>query len=235
MTGLWIALGIVGFFTLILCARIGVQVHFGGTLTVCVGALGKYFQIVPKKRISLKKKKKAKKNKKSKPKPEQTSKPKEDKPKKKKKVNLTAILDLVIAALKGLGRTILKLSKSIHISANVWVELASDDAAKTAETYGKISAALGVVTPELYRIFSVHDCSIRLDADFLDEKTDVRGNVQVTTSLGGILGFAFAFLGSFLKEYLRRRRQHSKPREHGFKTVIGVLKRTGQRIGKLFS
>ena len=124
---------------------------------------------------------------------------KEKKPADKPKRSLAETLGLVTALLKAVRRTLHPLFKAIHLSIDASLVVATGDAYKTAMQYGEICAALSQLTPTLYKIFSVHDCSIRAYADFSAEKMRAAGHVRVTTSLGGLLGAGLVFLFTFLR------------------------------------
>ena len=129
---------------------------------------------------------------------------KETKPKEKK--SLSEILGLVTALLKAVRKTLHPLFKAIHLTVDAALVVATDDAYKTAMQYGEICAALSQLTPLLYKIFSVHACSIRADADFASDKMRAKGHVRVTTSLGGLLGAGLVFLITFLRVRPKKKR-----------------------------
>ena len=127
---------------------------------------------------------------------------KADKPKR----SLQETLGLILALLKGVKRALHPLFKAIHLSLDAHLVVATGDAYKTAMQYGEICAALSQLTPLLYKIFSVHACSIHADADFTAEKLRASGHVRVTTSLGGLLGAGLVFLFTFLRARPKKKR-----------------------------
>ncbi len=145
---------------------------------------------------------------------EEEEKPEEKEEEEHAKRPLSEILDLVSALLAGVRRMLRPLFKAIHLNIDVSLAVASGDASQTAITYGRICAALSQLVPQLYNIFSVHDCRVHVDADFASDKLRVRGSLAVTTSLGGLLGAGFAFLFAFLRVYLSKK-QGRKSRQKG--------------------
>ena len=193
MTALWVTLGIAAFFLLLFSLRIGIDADFDPKPVVRAGAGGIFRQIYPRRRkIGAKPKKKRPKRAK---KPAEPEKPAEKAP----PVPLSDRLLQITALLRAVRRAVRPLFRAIHLSVDVSVAVASDDACRTAKEYGAICAALSVLTPALYQVFSVHDCSIRVDADFTGTRLRARGHIRITTTLGGIAGAGLIFLFTWLR------------------------------------
>lgn len=208
MTALWVFIGIAGFFGLLFALRFGVGVSFDPAVcsgpVVRIGAGGIFWQIYPRKKR----------------KPPEKAKKKRlfrlKKPKKKKEAAekappkpLSEKLKRLDALLKAIRRAARPLCKAIHLSVDAAIVAASGDAYNTAMEYGAICAALSMLTPTLYQVFSVHDCSIRVDADFSQPKFYARGHIRVTTTIGGILGAGLVFLFAYLRVRPKKKRKIS--------------------------
>jgi len=217
----WTVLCILGLVVLILLIPFAVSVQYDGDVRLKVGAAffrehGLWLQILPKKSSKC-----PKKPKKAKEKPKKEKKQKKKKkpavadghtPKKAKKPLSQLLDELILPALRAVGKSMRPLTKTIRfrkLHAHLWV--ASDDAAKTGTQYGCICAALAEAVPLLYFIFTVDDCAIRVDADFTTEKLHVDADVVVSLTLGAVvcvvLRLGWLFLLGFLRAKRERRRR----------------------------
>lgn len=211
MTWLWILAGVVLLTGTLLFLRSGVELHFGEqfTLDLCVGTFR--FRLVPakkKKRRPRKRLQRKKKAKKKKPTEEAEEKPKDSE--RKAGRNWYRTLDIVITVLENIKRHFSRLTKIIHLKIAVHFVVGNTDAAKIAEEYGRLCAAMGNLTPLLYRLFTVQSCSVRVDADFLAERTRIKGNIQITSSLGVVLITVVPIFVSFGKDYRERRKKRAE-------------------------
>ena len=200
MIALYIILGILAFILLLLClicclctkARIILKDQF----TLKVGAGPVMITVVPGKEEKIKAsdytyKKHKKRLEKEKKKAELKAKKEEEKKLKKKAENakeeektgskLSSIMDLVKFGLGELGT----LAKKVRIKVNaLHVTASGDDAAKTAQNYGILSALMSTSLEFLSSTSTLKDPkdgTISLSADFLGEKT--RYDVDIIFSL----------------------------------------------------
>jgi hypothetical protein len=221
VTALWVTLGICGFLTLLMLLRFGIEAsvtdkriltEIGQESTsynveVALRAAGLRHVLLPRKPAKklrppiIKKRKPAKK--------------KPDKPKK----PLSEHIQSITALLQSVRHTKRPPFRSMHVSLNAFTVIGTDDACKTAKEYGAVCAALSILTPLLYQTFDVHNCSIRVDADFSVSWTRVGLDVQLTTCLGSLILDGLAFLIAYL--YYRPKtkvKEENKSGRKGYKT-----------------
>ncbi|MEA4824320.1 MAG: DUF2953 domain-containing protein [Clostridiaceae bacterium] len=218
MTTLWVLLGITAFFVLLFALRFGIDLNFdlaaSPRFVIRIGVGGIFGEIYPrKKRKPLKKAEKRKKwrlfHRKKPKKQEETTEKAPPAP-------LSEKLKQLSALLKAVRRAAHPLCKAIHLSIDAAVVAASDDAYNTAMEYGAVCAAMSMLTPTLYQVFSVHDCSIRVDADFSQPKFYARGQIRVTTTIGGLLGAGLVFLFTYLRVRPKRKRKISNRKDNNY-------------------
>ena len=205
-----IILGVLlAILVLILLIPVGVDLGYEeGKLHVSAKVMGMLLQIFPKPPPDPNKKPKEKKPKKEKPK--EDPKEGEEKPKKKLKLNFNKdeLLELVKVTLKGFG----KFGKKFKVDRFVLRYVAAGwDPAETAITYGWVNAALSSLAPLCRERFTVKDCEVRTDIDFLADWMHLDFGLCVTIRIGQILGTVFGIgfgaLKILLKNKLRLRRE----------------------------
>lgn len=201
---------IVSVIAAILFVRLGIWVLFYDDKPVIkLGVQGFYFELKLGK--GEKKPKSAKKKEKPKIAEAHEEEEKKDKPKK----DIKGLIEVILNALKRIP----KLTKGIHIvKLYADVRLVGGDAAKTAETYGKVSAVMHGVYPFLCKIFTVKNFQVDLAPDFTGEKTRFRGEVKITTCIWNFLvvlvPVGFEFVRYFMKE---NNKNKNKTKESGGK------------------
>ena len=151
-------------------------------------------------------------NKKKKPKEEKTEKkPKETKKKqpaktasdttpsetkapaaKKKGGPITDFLPLVKVLLKFLDGFRRKLRVNV---LELKLIMAADDPCDLAINYGRAWAAVGNLMPSLERIFVIQKRNIEVECDFTADKTRVLARLELTITLGRVLGLTCALIG----------------------------------------
>ena len=160
-------------------------------------------QVLPasgKKNKSKKEKKPETAEKKQKAPKEKTSKAEEKtdssgKPEKKDKKSggpITDFLPLVGVLLKFLDGFRRKLRVDV---LELKLIMAADDPCDLALNYGRAWAAVGNLMPQLERVFVICRRDIEVECDFTADKTRVLARLDLTITLGRILGLAFALLG----------------------------------------
>jgi hypothetical protein len=203
--GWWIALGIlIGLLIL----PLGVSVFYdseGVRARVIIGLIR--FTVFPMKKKEKKDKKekqaapeKAAEQEKPKEEPAKETKqtPKADKPKKKSAPkqedpggSLLDFLPLVKLALKFVGEF---FGKTLHIDVlYLKVTMAGGDPCDLAVNYGKAWAALGNLWPKLDDLMTIKKRDVRLQCDFEGDETLVNARVDITITLGRVLGLLICY------------------------------------------
>jgi hypothetical protein len=81
--------------------------------------------------------------------------------------------------------------------------LAGDDPCDLAVNYGKAWAAVGNLMPQLERVFVIQKRNIEVECDFTADQTRVLARLDLTITLGRILGLVFALIGRALVELIK--------------------------------
>ena len=154
-------------------------------------------------RVKLYPAKKEKKEKEKKPK--QPSKQKKASPKKEKTGNtpkkggsFREFLPLVRTILGFLGDFRRKLRVN-RLEVNL--VMAGDDPCDLAVNYGKTSAALGALLPQLERLFVIKKRSVEAQCDFTADITRITARLDLTITLGRLLGLVCVYGVKLLRQY----------------------------------
>ncbi len=152
-----------------------------------------------------------KKKKKKEEKPKEPEKPKETKkvqPKKKKQENsggsLLDFLPLVQLALDFLGDFLSRKLRLNRLEAKVI--LAGDDPCDLATNYGRAWAVLGNLVPQLERFFVIKKRDLQVECDFTADKTLISARLDLTITLGRLIGLVSVYGFKALREYLKIRK-----------------------------
>lgn len=187
MTALYIILGIILFFVLILSVKVKVTVHSEDGFSLAVGWLFLNFNILPKKEKPGKKKKK-KKEKKKKP---ETEEAKPDKPVKEPKDNMflkfyknngvDGVIDLVKRLSVSLGGMFRRLYRAFTIEdLAVSLLVGAGDSAETAVKYGRTCTvfypAIGFVVDNM----RVKRYSVEVSPDFINGSNKARLHAKIS-------------------------------------------------------
>lgn len=102
-----------------------------------------------------------------------------------------------------------RLASYIHIDVRkLYVTVSSSDAAVTAEMYGGIcigvSAALELLAHKT-KLRKIKDNAVRINADFLGEKTDVCVDIKMSISVFSVLRVGAHTLAWFIKKQLKHK------------------------------
>lgn len=81
--------------------------------------------------------------------------------------------------------------------------MAADDPCDLAVNYGRAWAAVGNLMPQLERIFVIRKRNIEVECDFTADKTRVLARVDLTITLGRLLGLVFVLLGRAIVELIK--------------------------------
>lgn len=136
------------------------------------------------------------------PKPPQPPKEEKTKEEAKKGGSLMDFLPLVKTALDFLGdfRRKLRLDE-LYLR----LILASSDPCDLAVNYGKTWAAVGGLMPVLERCFVIKKRDVEVECDFSASDTLVIARVQITMTLGRLVGLIVVYAVRLLKEFLNIR------------------------------
>ena len=111
---------------------------------------------------------------------------------KKKGGPVTDFLPLVKVLLKFLDGFRRKLRVNV---LELKLIMAADDPCDLAVNYGRAWAAVGNLMPSLERVFVIQKRNIEVECDFTADKTRVLARLDLTITLGRILGLVFALIG----------------------------------------
>ena len=81
--------------------------------------------------------------------------------------------------------------------------LAGGDPCDLAVNYGKAWAALGNLDPQLERLFVIKKKDLQLECDFTADETYIFARLDLTITLGRLLGLLFRYGTKALREYLK--------------------------------
>ena len=154
----------------------------------------------PKKEKKSKKEKTSSKNQEKSNKQTQTSGKTETEAKKKKGGPITDFLPLVKVLLKFLDGFRRKLRLNV---LELKLIMAADDPCDLAVNYGKAWAAVGNLMPQLERVFVIQKRNIEVECDFTADKTLVIARLDLTITLGRILGLVFLLIGRAIVELIK--------------------------------
>ncbi len=218
MTALYVILGIIAFFVILLSVKFKITVHYEDDVALSVGWLFLNFNILPKKEKTEKKPKKEKKKKEEKPKEESEIIPE---PKKKKKDNMfvrfyrnrgvSGVVQLLKDAAKAVGGMFKRIGRAflfeeLYISMNV----GAGDSAETAIKYGKVCSvafpAMGLIVSSM----RIKKYNLEIVPDFIYGKTEARLHTKVSVRpialINAVIVLAFEMLFKVVIKLLK----HSK-------------------------
>ena len=218
MTALFIILGIIAFFVLILSVKVKVTVHYEDDIAVSLGWLFLNFNILPQKEKHDKKPKKEKKKKEEKPKEESEIVPE---PKKKKQDNMfvrfyrnrgvNGVVQLLKDAAKAVGGMFRRIGRAflfeeLYISMTV----GAGDSAETAIKYGKVCSgafpAMGLIVNNM----RIRKYNLEINPDFIYGKTEARLHTKISVRpialINAVIIVAFELLFKVVIKLLK----HSK-------------------------
>ena len=203
--GWWITLGILVLLALL---PLGVSVKYdseGPLVRVILGPVRFTVFPLPKKEKKEKKQKEPKQAK-SAPNPDAPKnpaprkKPKEKKPADQKGGSWTDFLPLVKEVFRFLDVFRRKLRLNL---LELKLIMASDDPCDLAVNYGRAWAAVGNLLPQLERVFVIKKRDIEVECDFTASQTLVIARLDLTITLGRLLGAVVVFAVRALVKFLK--------------------------------
>ena len=81
--------------------------------------------------------------------------------------------------------------------------MAGGDPCDLAINYGKAWAAVGNLMPQLERVFVIQQRNIDVECDFNADKTRVQARLDLTITLGRLLGLVFVLIGRAIVELIK--------------------------------
>lgn len=208
MTVLWIILGIILFFVLLLSIPVILELEYTDTVKCKVSWLFLKINIYP---LPEKKEKKPKEE----PEKKKEPKPKKEEPEKPKKENflktfynnqdLSGVIELLrncVAALKRFSIKFIKravIFKKLHLE----IHITEGDAAATALKYGKVCSALYPSLGFICSNMRVKDYKVNVYADYCGEKTSVELVTQTAIIPRALIGAGFSLCMSLIKQLLK--------------------------------
>ena len=113
---------------------------------------------------------------------------------------LTDFLPLVQVALDFLGDFRRKLRVNV---LELKVIMAGGDPCDLGVNYGKAWIALGNLDPQLERLFVIKKKDLQIECDFTADETTIFARLDLTITLGRLLGLLFRYGVRALREYLK--------------------------------
>lgn len=209
MTALYIILGIIAFFIIVLSIPVVLDLEYTDAVRCKVSWLFLKFTLYPFP--EKKKKEKKPKEEKKEEKPEEK---KEEKPKPKKEnflktfynnQGLSGVIELInncVGALKRFSVRFIKravIIKKFHLD----IHITEDDAAATAIKYGKVCAALYPSLGFICSNMKVKDYEANVFADYCGEKTTVSFVTKTAFIPRALINAGIALVFSLLKQLLK--------------------------------
>lgn len=189
MTALYVILGIIAFFVIILSVKVKVTVHYEDDIALSVGWLFLKFNILPQKEKTEKpKKEKKKKEKKEKPKDESEVIPE---PKKKKQDNMfvrfyrnrgvNGVVQLLKDAANAIGGMFGRIGRAfLFEELFISLTVGAGDSAETAIKYGKVCAGAFPAMGLLVNKMRIRKYNLEINPDFIFGKTEARLHTKIS-------------------------------------------------------
>ena len=211
----------IGILVLLAVLPLGVSVHYGGEgvqVKIIAGPLR--LQVVPSRNKSDKEEKNQSENKQEKKnpkgsKPSKTASAKVDEGKPADKKKGGSILDFLPLVKVGLDFLAEFFGKKLHVNClELKLTLAGGDPCDLALNYGRAWEALGNLWPRLERMMVIQKRDINIQCDFEGDKTLIYTRLDISITLGRLLGIAVRYGWRALVTFLKIR----KKRKGGAKT-----------------
>lgn len=213
--GWWIALGVIFLLGIL---PLGVSARYSGEgplLRVVIGPVR--LTLFPRKKKEKKPKpvkkpaEQPKKQEEPLPKPPQPPKQEPAADKKEKGGSLLDFLPLVKVALNFLGDFRRKLRVN---RLELKLILAGGDPCDLAVNYGRAWAAVGNLMPQLERLFVIKKRDVEVECDFTASETLVIARLDLTITLGRLLGLAIVYGIRALREFLKLQKKRKGGATH---------------------
>ena len=216
MTALYIIIGIIAFFIVLLSIKLVITVHYEDDVAVSVGWLFLKFNILPKNEEKPKKEKK----KKEKEEPPQNKDETIKEPKKKKdnmfvrfynNRGVSGVVQLLKDAANALGGMFKRIGRAfLFEELFIALEVGASDSAETAIKYGKVCSAAFPAMGLIVSTMRVKKYSIDINPDFLYGRNVARLHTKISVRpirlINAVLILAFELLFKVVIKLLK----HSK-------------------------
>ncbi|MBP3696590.1 MAG: DUF2953 domain-containing protein [Clostridia bacterium] len=228
MTALYVILGIIAFFVILLSIKIAVTVHYEDDVAVSIKWLFLKINVLPAKAKDAHKEKPKKDKKKKKKKEEE---PKEEseivkEPKKKKGDNMfvrfyknrgvSGVVQLLKDAVKALGGMFGRIFKAFRIEElYIAMTVGAGEAADTAIQYSKTCAAAFPAMGLLVNKLKIKKYSIDISPDFIYGNNVARVHTKISFRPIKLINAVFVLVFELLFKVVFKLLKHSKaPEEH---------------------
>ena len=211
--GWWIALGVIFLLGIL---PLGVSARYSGDgalLRVILGPIRLTLFPRPKKEKKSRPSKKsdAQPKKQEEPLPSPPQPPKQEPSEKEKGGSLLDFLPLVKVALNFLG----DFRRKLRVNClELKLILAGGDPCDLAVNYGKAWAAVGNLMPRLERLFVIKKRDVEVECDFTASETLVIARLDLTVTLGRLLGLAVVYGVRALREFLKLQKKRKGGATH---------------------
>ncbi len=203
MIALYIILGIIAFFALVLSLKVSLNFVYKDKLSVYLRILFIRISLLPSKKKKFNAKKHDKKQKKKASKPTHVLKEREAEPKAKPTLseNIEMVTDVLRVFLKA-------FPEHLHVRlAKIHIKVASPDAAQTAILYGTVSGAVAVLVDllnDITNLDGLRRSSIIVVPDFLSDKPEAELNIALSLRVYGALSVLIKMLIRFIKHKFKK-------------------------------
>ena len=211
--GWWIALGVIFLLGIL---PLGVSARYNGDgalLRVILGPVRLTLFPRPKKEKKSKPPKKtdAQPKKQEEPLPSPPQPPKQEPSEKEKGGSLLDFLPLVKVALNFLG----DFRRKLRVNClELKLILAGGDPCDLAVNYGRAWTAVGNLMPRLERLFVIKKRDVEVECDFTASETLVIARLDLTVTLGRLLGLAVVYGVRALREFLKLQKKRKGGATH---------------------
>ena len=224
MTALYIILGIIAFFVILLSIKIAVTVHYEDDIALSVKWLFLNIKILPAKhKDEHKKKPKKEKKKKKEEEPKQESEIIKE-PKKKKGDNMfvrfyknrgvSGVIQLLKDALKALGGMFGRFFRAFKIEElYIAMTVGTGEAADTAIQYGKTCSAAFPAMGLLVNKMKIKKYSIDISPDFIYGKNEAKLHTKISLRPIKLINAVFIMVFELLFKVVFKLLKHSKAPE----------------------
>lgn len=211
--GWWIALGVIFLLGIL---PLGVSARYNGDgalLRVILGPVR--LTLFPRSKKEKKsrppKKTDAQPKKQEEPLPSPPQPPKQEPSEKEKGGSLPDFLPLVKVALNFLG----DFRRKLRVNClELKLILAGGDPCDLAVNYGKAWAAVGNLMPQLERLFVIKKRDVEVECDFTASETLVIARLDLTITLGRLLGLAVVYGVRALREFIKLQKKRKGGATH---------------------
>ncbi len=219
MTALYIIIGIIAFFIILLSIKFVVTVHYEDDISVSVGWLFLKFNLLPKEENEDKpeKKKKTKEKKEEKPKTENEI----VKEPKKKKDNMfvrfyrnrgvSGVVQLLKDAANALGGMFKRIGRAfLFEELYISLDVGASDSAETAIKYGKVCSAAFPAMGLIVSTMRVKKYSIQINPDFLYGKNVAKLHTKISVRPIALINAVIILVFELLFKVVIKLLKHSK-------------------------